>query len=88
MRTSSRKDQIDWFLEQSAKVKKHLVPFKPDGGVDLGKLWPRSHERRAAASSRRAVVAETPEWSADAAQGTALRKAPALLWTHMPLPEL
>lgn len=61
------------------------MPYKPDGGKDLGKLWPRRQDRSGA--SRRAE-AETPEWSADAGQGTGLRKAPALLWTHIPLPEL
>ncbi|TFK29749.1 phosphatase DCR2 [Coprinopsis marcescibilis] len=36
-----RKNQIDWFLQESASIKPIQRPFSPDTGKDLGGLWAR-----------------------------------------------
>jgi hypothetical protein len=84
---SIRKDQIDWFVTQSNKMKKILRPYKPDGGVDLpAQSW----------SSERAALEKTQEergggsgstWDAGSAQGALLAKPNAITFVHIPLPE-
>ncbi|TFK71339.1 Metallo-dependent phosphatase [Pluteus cervinus] len=34
-----RQDQIDWFLQESARIKPIERPFTPDTGKDLGGIW-------------------------------------------------
>ncbi|KAL4250483.1 hypothetical protein ABKN59_006972 [Abortiporus biennis] len=34
-------DQIQWFLEESARIKPIQRPFVPDGAADLGGIWAR-----------------------------------------------
>lgn len=72
-----RKDQVEWFLEQSGKVKKILRPFKPDGGVDLAaQNWKKEEDNKA-----------VKVWDAGSAQGSNLSKPNALAFVHIPLPE-
>ncbi|KAK0547719.1 Phosphatase dcr2 [Tilletia horrida] len=49
-----RRDQIDWFLDLSAHVKKMLRPYVPDGAADLPKQpWAATRARGQNGSERR-----------------------------------
>ncbi|CAO1622477.1 unnamed protein product [Jaminaea pallidilutea] len=76
---SIARDQIDWFLQQSDKVKKILRPYRPDGGADLpAQNWTRGHEEEPSVERR---------WDAGAAQGQTLAKPNAFVFVHIPLPQ-
>lgn len=82
---SIRKDQIDWFVTQSNKMKKILRPYKPDGGADLpAQNW--SSERGELEKAERGGGAGST-WNAGSAQGALLAKPNAITFVHIPLPE-
>ncbi|KAL1696645.1 Metallo-dependent phosphatase-like protein [Schizophyllum commune] len=39
-----RQSQVDWFLQQSAKIKQILRPFAPDDSKDFGDVWRRQDQ--------------------------------------------
>jgi len=41
----SSKDQINWFLEESAKIQPIERPFTPDTGKDFGSVWKRQSDQ-------------------------------------------
>lgn len=65
------KDQINWFLQESARINPIERPFTPDGSKDFGDVWGREEERR------QQVTPET----------TKLAKPNALMFFHIPLQE-
>lgn len=87
-----RSDQVDWILETSGKIAKIARPYVPDGAKDLDKLWDRTERRRRAASVRgkrpeRADGADAGKvW--DAGAKSHLSKPKALLFVHIPVPEV
>ncbi|TCD62378.1 hypothetical protein EIP91_006960 [Steccherinum ochraceum] len=46
-------DQIDWFLEESARISPIERPFTPDGTKDLGGIWKRQATDQITPNSRR-----------------------------------
>lgn len=40
-----RERQIDWFLQQSMKIKPIVRPFHPDGAADLGHIGTRADNK-------------------------------------------
>ncbi|PWN41817.1 Metallo-dependent phosphatase [Ceraceosorus guamensis] len=86
-----RKDQIQWLLDQSRKVVKHIVPYKPDSGKDLGRIWAKRRQdqdsSRLVTTRRSDIRRDDKTWDAHSAEGSGGRKPPALLWVHIPLPE-
>ncbi|KAK7687305.1 hypothetical protein QCA50_009810 [Cerrena zonata] len=46
-------DQIDWFLEESARISAIERPFTPDGTKDLGELWKRQSFDQVTPTTRR-----------------------------------
>lgn len=41
----SPEDQINWFLQESAKIQPIERPFTPDSGRDLGSIWTRQSDQ-------------------------------------------
>jgi hypothetical protein len=39
------KDQINWFLQESSKIKPIERPFTPDTGKDFGSIWTRQADQ-------------------------------------------
>lgn len=80
-----RQDQVEWFLKQSAKVRKILRPYRPDGAADLPKLdWIESEGAR---NTRPAEPRQEESWDAGASQGQTMTKPNAIAFVHIPLPE-
>lgn len=98
-----RKDQIDWFLQVSAKWKKIARPYMPDGAKDLGRLWKvkrksttmatmnaiveRQKQAGGAAAAVTAPSSGGEVWDAQASKATHLAKPKALFFCHIPIPE-
>ncbi|KAE8270439.1 hypothetical protein A4X09_0g1886 [Tilletia walkeri] len=83
-----RADQVKWWEEVSGKVKKMVRPYVPDGSADLGKMpW----KGRESVSMRRMEERRIPGGNmsvVERRQGESLSKPPALMFMHIPVPEV
>nr|XP_018265265.1 uncharacterized protein I303_01625 [Kwoniella dejecticola CBS 10117]OBR87423.1 hypothetical protein I303_01625 [Kwoniella dejecticola CBS 10117] len=73
--------QIEWYLNVSSSIKPISRPFQPDGGWDLGGIWPRSNKR----TKPSRIPSETRAGEGDSEK--ILAKPNAMMWFHIPLPE-
>ena len=78
------KDQINWFLQESARINPIERPFTPDGAKDFGDIWSRQ-AARAQEDRHRHVEARQSEQVTP--QTTKLAKPNALMFFHIPLQE-
>ncbi|WVQ69479.1 uncharacterized protein L199_007698 [Kwoniella botswanensis] len=74
-----KESQIEWYRNVSASIKPISRPFQPDGGWDLGDIWPS--KRSTSKPSR--ITRQDEENDND----KTLAKPNAMMWFHIPLPE-
>jgi len=82
------KDQIQWFLSTSEKVKATYRPFMRDGEKDLDNTWKKRSRKM---ESKDGMEVRVPQgdgtWDGKADQGRRLEKPAAMAFIHIPLPE-
>jgi hypothetical protein len=81
------KDQIEWFKAKYLAFKETLLPYRPDGGDDLGPQWKAVARRRTARPGPERLDGRDKMWEAGADQGQIPARPPSVMFMHIPVPE-